>query len=104
VPGIVMALTGLGIYGLTLMILTSACDARLRREFPDREALHVPVGWKRITTALPGLLLTAFVYPAATITAACLTQIRWRGVEYHLTGGRVASAVDCVAAPQSAAA
>jgi hypothetical protein len=103
-PRIAVALAGLGVYGFTLLLLTSAYDARLRREFPERQALQAPVSWKRVAMALPALLFTAFVYPAATINAACLRRIRWRGVEYLLARGQVASTADCTEAPQPVAA
>jgi glycosyltransferase involved in cell wall biosynthesis len=82
------------IYGLTLLVLTSLHEARLRATFPQLQALHIPVTARRIAMALPALLFTSLIYPAATIVAACTRTHLWRGVEYRLVDGKVAAAID----------
>jgi len=90
----VVGLAGIIAYGLTLLSLASLYEARLRASFPDQRALHVPVTTKRILMTVPALVLTAVIYPAATMVAACTRRHLWRGVEYRLVGGKVVAAID----------
>ncbi|QDT54373.1 Glycosyl transferase family 2 [Caulifigura coniformis] len=85
---------GLCIYGLTLLILTSVYDRELRRTFPEIEALDVPVSRQRVLMALPALLFTSAIYPAATIAAASTRSHLWRGVEYQLTDGKIVATIE----------
>ena len=82
------------IYGLTLLGLLSLYDRKLRQTFPERQSLHVPISLRRALMAIPALLFTSVVYPAATITAAWTRKHVWRGVEYNLERGRVITSID----------
>ena len=89
-----LAASGLALYAAVLLGLLQAYDTTLRRTFPDRAALHVPIELPRMLMMVPALALTSVIYPAATIAAACARRHLWRGVEYHLKSGRVVRAVD----------
>lgn len=85
------ALSGLGLFALTIAALTGLFERRLRRVLPERITFSAPLAKGRIASSFFGLVATAVIYPAAVIVATFVRRHEWRGVQYRIDskGARV---------------